>query len=543
MKKLEIQEPLKEEIIEKNKNGSSIRKLMEEYGYSFTVIQKLINERNFQQKIEKNYPTKPNMDIVAICKKTNQKFIDYMNNSGAITKYILNLYPEEAKTTKYLRKSVEYKTGRFWYDQYFIFEYEEKKEIKKCYFCDWSTNDVNNKSGAYQKHLKSQHNLDVIEYLKINPDDSDYFKNIPPTNGVTCQICGENLRIITNTHLKKHNLTVLEYKLKYSENTVSHESHLKLSKSTIETNKNQTISKTSKAENEIKEFLKSHGIKLLQSTRKYLQGIEIDLYSKEHSIGIEYNGNVYHSELFGGKGKNYHLNKTKIAAKNGINLYQIHEDEWYFNQDLVKAKLLHIFNINNGERIFARKCSIREITSKEKSEFLNNNHMQGNDNSSICLGAYYNNLLCAVMTFSRTRTMNRYKKNNNFYDLTRFAVLNGYVVVGIASKLLKTFIRKYNPNKIISFADRRWTPDKNKNLYTALGFKCTAILPPDYSYYKKSEHRGKRLHKFGFGKSNLKKRFPNSYSKDKTEWEIMQSLGYDRIWDCGKFRYELDFKN
>jgi hypothetical protein len=25
-----------------------------------------------------------------------------------------------------------------------------------------------------------------------------------------------------------------------------------------------------------------------------------------------------------------------------------------------------------------------------------------------------------------------------------------------------------------------------------------------------------------------------------SEWEILQSLGYDRIWDCGKIRWRHD---
>ena len=40
---------------------------------------------------------------------------------------------------------------------------------------------------------------------------------------------------------------------------------------------------------------------------------------------------------------------------------------------------------------------------------------------------------------------------------------------------------------------------------------------------------------------SLKKKFPQIYDNNKTEWEMMQELGYDRIWDCGKFKYEMTF--
>jgi hypothetical protein len=29
------------------------------------------------------------------------------------------------------------------------------------------------------------------------------------------------------------------------------------------------------------------------------------------------------------------------------------------------------------------------------------------------------------------------------------------------------------------------------------------------------------------------------FSKEQTEWEIMQERGYDRIWDCGTLKYRL----
>lgn len=28
-------------------------------------------------------------------------------------------------------------------------------------------------------------------------------------------------------------------------------------------------------------------------------------------------------------------------------------------------------------------------------------------------------------------------------------------------------------------------------------------------------------------------------NKDKTEWTLMQELGYNRIWDCGNLKFEL----
>ena len=111
-------------------------------------------------------------------------------------------------------------------------------------------------------------------------------------------------------------------------------------------------------------------------------------------------------------------------------------------------------------------------------------------------------------------------------------------VEALAGKLIKRFINDYNPKNIISFADRRWTLDAYDNLYTKLGFSLVNITKPNYWYYNSKIARNKRLHKFGFGKSSLKKKYPE-LDFSKTERELTLELGYDRIWDCGLFKYEL----
>ena len=45
---------------------------------------------------------------------------------------------------------------------------------------------------------------------------------------------------------------------------------------------------------------------------------------------------------------------------------------------------------------------------------------------------------------------------------------------------------------------------------------------------------------FGFAKHTLAKRLA-AYDPALTEWENMKTNGWDRIWDCGSFRYEMAF--
>jgi len=360
-------------------------------------------------------------------------------------------------------------------------------------------------------------------------------------NFIECEICHKKLKSLTNTHLKTHNITLEEYKIKFPHSKYHSECFInKTTKNLEEASKNIVKTFTSKAEISIRDFLLSLNIKCDNNNRQFLNGVEIDILSEEDKIGIEFNGNLFHSEIFGKKKSIYHLNKTRLMNQKGYSLIHIFEDEWELKNEIVKNKLKHIFKKSTAEKIHARRCKIKEIDSDLKNIFLNKNHLQGEDRSNLRFGAFYNDKLIAVMTFDNNRQMNK-KGEATTYELKRFCIDLNYTITGIASKLLSYFIKNYNPKKIISFADRRWTLNSENNLYTSIGFKLTKILTPDYSYYNPKIDRFRRFHKFAFGKSSLKKKFPQIYDENKTEWEMMQELEYDRIWDCGKFKYELNF--
>jgi hypothetical protein len=126
-------------------------------------------------------------------KKQKKEINDYSNTSGAINKHIIETYPEFDLGTKFKRKQQEYKTGKFWYDDFFEFTYKPTKGKKYCKYCDWWTNDVENFAGSYQIHLKTIHNKDVYDYVDEFPEERSYFKKLKCVDAVTCAICGKNL--------------------------------------------------------------------------------------------------------------------------------------------------------------------------------------------------------------------------------------------------------------------------------------------------------------------------------------------------------------
>lgn len=293
---------------------------------------------------------------------------------------------------------------------------------------------------------------------------------------------------------------------------------------------------TSKFEKDVLEFIISLNIDdNIHNRYRYLgKHLELDIFLEKRNIAIELNGNYYHSELSGNKTKMYHLNKTNLCESKGIRLIHIFEDEWKLKPDIVKARLTSILKCNISKSIYARKCIIREINTQDKNKFLDTYHLQGIDNSSIRLGAFYNNVLVSVMTFGKLRRIMGLKNSNSgIYELYRYA--SSQRVVGIASKFLHYFIINYNPSSIISYADRRWS---DGNLYYKLGFTLKSKTQPNYWYVNRT-HYLERMYRFNFRKSVLKDKLL-IFDIKLTEWENMSINGYDRIWDCGHLKFEMN---
>lgn len=261
---------------------------------------------------------------------------------------------------------------------------------------------------------------------------------------------------------------------------------------------------------------------------------ELDIYIPELKIAIEYDGLFWHSNE-NGRDKNYHLNKTLECDNLGIRLIHIFDDEWLNKQSIVKSKLSNILQSSYAlSRIYARKCYVEEIDNNYKTEFLNLNHIQGNDTSLIKLGLWYpsvnGDILVAVMTFCKPRKSLGQGNNTTYdYELSRFATDIDYIVNGGFGKLFKFFKDNYQWNKIITYADRRWSQGdvciKNK-------WVLDHSSHPNYWYYNKNTL--KRYHRYNFRKSELQKLFPEVYNENKTEFQIMEDTNvYTRVYDCG----------
>jgi hypothetical protein len=289
----------------------------------------------------------------------------------------------------------------------------------------------------------------------------------------------------------------------------------------------------SKTELEIYSYIKYYFPDAIHNDRILISPLELDIIVPDKKIAIEYCGLYWHSEK-NGKDSKYHLNKLESCNKKGYKLITIFEDEWVHKTDIVKSRLLNLLGINENKVIHARKCVIKEIKAKIKNKFLNQFHIQGNDKSQINIGAFYNNNLVSVMTFSNGSIAKGSKLNKNIYELSRFCSNSDYKITGIASRLLKYFIKNYNPKEIYSYADRRWS---DGNLYKILGFEFIHNTKSNYWYIDGD----KRIHRFNFRKSVLKDKLEN-FNPDLTEKQNMKNNGYNRIYDCGNIKFSMKFQ-
>lgn len=280
-------------------------------------------------------------------------------------------------------------------------------------------------------------------------------------------------------------------------------------------------------ENEVSDFVESLGAKVDRHRKDLLNGLEIDIYIPDKKIGIEFNGTYWHSEEI--KGKTYHLNKTLRAYKNGIHLIHIFEYEWADEQKRRKIldMLRRMIKPSYNTIVYARKTELREVGSSESTEFLEENHLQGSINSSINYGLYYNNKLVALMTFGKPRFNKEYQ-----WELHRLAYKNGVVVVGGADRLFKHFIKENNPTSIISYCD---ISKFDGHVYPRLGFKATLsdITEPNYMWVE--SHTNIALPRYKTMKHKLLA--AGLGTPDMTENDIMESLGYTKVYDCGNLRF------
>lgn len=351
------------------------------------------------------------------------------------------------------------------------------------------------KSGCINcsKHRKSDTEEFILKSLKVHNDEYDYSK-VNYINAVTkvkiiCKIHGE-FEQIPASHLNGCGCP-------------------------------KCPSNISNGQNELMDFVKSvYDGEIIINDRNIIKPYELDVFIPQKSLAIEYHGIYWHSSRSIDIDES-HYNKTDLCNYINVRLIQIFENEWRDKKEIVKSIIKSKIGINN--RIYARECLIKELTSKEFNNFCVSNHIQGKLNSLVKLGLIFEDKLVCVIGF------NKHKKYD--YECTRFCNILNSNVVGGAGKLFNYFIKKYNPKSILSYADRRYS---DGGLYNKLGMELVDVTKPGYFYVKNK----KVFSRLQFQKHKLKDKLEN-FNQNLSESQNMFNNGYRRIWDAGHFKFIL----
>ena len=286
---------------------------------------------------------------------------------------------------------------------------------------------------------------------------------------------------------------------------------------------------------------------------QWMEGLELDLYDPERRVALEFHGILWHSDY---KNKervvSKHKRKADLCEANGVQLIQVYETEWVQSRQQVIDKLDAIFHMNM-ERKFARKLSIRELNDtkgrKVANLFMDENHIQGHASSQWIVGLFDGDEPMAVCCFkygTAYASGGQTEGTEKYWELNRYATKMHVSVVGGISRCVKAFERAHPEVKnIVSFADRRWTCP-TRSAYSSSGFAETGRCEPNYQYTDLNPCHPLRNKQY-MRKSSIESRAKANpegpeakvFSWDKTETEMSRELGYYRIYDAGKIRYEM----
>lgn len=288
----------------------------------------------------------------------------------------------------------------------------------------------------------------------------------------------------------------------------------------------------------VREYVLSLGVECSEKEdRQILKGKGLDIYIPNCNLAIEVNGSYWHSDIY--KDRYFHIDKYINCKQQNIQLLQIWGD-WIklkpeIVQSLISAKL-GIFEHRTG----ASKCKIQSVDKKTAQEFLEQNHIQGRCGCQINYGLYYKGVLVSLMTFGKRRPgMGGKTATEGQYELLRFCNLKGWQVVHGAERMLHHFIQDYQPKEIISFSSNDIS---NGDLYKKLGFETDGKIESSYWYIE--PHTEQRYHRFSFNKYQIvsKGLAPDPDPSKWTEREVMDFIGYYRIYDSGTTKWTLKLK-
>jgi hypothetical protein len=210
-------------------------------------------------------------------------------------------------------------------------------------------------------------------------------------------------------------------------------------------------------------------------------------------------------------------------------LVHLWEDVWRVNNAGVISRVKSFLGLN--KTFHARKAVISELEVAQAAKFFNDNHLHGQVNAAYYYGLLIDNELISMASFSALRPMKLKGPKYTSAELIRYASKDGCTITGGLSKLIKHFMKNYQPNDLMSYADRDWSLGKG---YSHLGFELTATTEPAYLYVEVASLRRYFPHR-------LPKKILSAFDEHK-ELNLATYLankGFVQVFNTGNLKYHL----
>ena len=280
---------------------------------------------------------------------------------------------------------------------------------------------------------------------------------------------------------------------------------------------NQSISKKNR---EIHDTLESLGFNV--TYEEHLESFSYDLCLPDQKVLLEIDPTYTHNAVgnhWSGKGKapNYHLNKTEVAIDHGYRC--IHIFDWD-DVDKIVATLI------DGQRIYARNCTIQRLSTADANEFFNTYHLQGAcRGQEFIYGLSYNSEIIMVASFGKSRYNRNYA-----WELLRLCTKTGYAVIGGAGKLFYQFIYKVDPESVISYCDRS---KFSGAVYEKLGMQLSHVSPPAKVWSRNADRITDNL----LRQRGYDQLFKTNYGNGTSNEALMIENNWLPVYDCGQNVY------
>ncbi len=504
-----------------------------------TVREKFNVENVFQCKIIKDKIKKTNLEKYGVEFPTQNQIVKHKIKETNIQKYgteyasqsilvkdktmYTNLQRHGVECTLKLDKTKQ-RAKEVCLEKYGVEHFSQAKEvrnkIKETVFERYGVRDVllvEKFRKKYQTTMLSRHGVEnpfQLEFVKQNSAKKSKMLSFMRRKQLYNSI---GLEILVDNYESMHGIGVYKFRC----NQCGCEFEFSTNNPALPTCRkcNPVVTIVSKGHQQIIEFLKEHNIEYEINNRTFIAPLEIDILAPTHKLAIEYNGIYWHSTLF--HNKNEHIKKLTAVENKGFQLITIWEDEWLTKQNIIESLLLSKLG-KIDIKIDARKCNIILVDNQTKKIFLNENHLQGDINSSINIGLEYQNQIVSMLILGKSR----YAKSAD-YEILRFATLKNMNVRGAFSKMLKYFENVFKPMSIITYAKRDHSQGK---LYETNGFKFLRNTNPNYYYFKLGNLV--RESRIKYQKHKLPTLLQN-YDNELSEQENMINNGYVLIQDSG----------